>query len=120
MRALCVAEARSSPPDLREPGRVLHVAVPSRTQCRYRDLRHQVGALVERINGAFGTRWSVLPPYLCRSLVVEFLALHRVARVLLVTPISGGANLVAKRLNATRRGEHGVLVLSEIVARPPR
>ena len=43
------------------------------------------------------------------------LALYRAARVMLVTPVRDGMNLVAKEFVACRTDEDGVLVLSEFV-----
>ena len=97
--------------------RLIQVAVPSRTAVpAYRKFRQQVDAIVGRINGEFGTaRWAPVH-YLYRSLPEpQVLALYRAARVMLVTPVRDGMNLVAKEFVATRVDEDGVLVLSEFV-----
>ena len=104
-------------PELRERVRLIQVAVPSRTAVRaYQRFRNQVDALVGRINGAFGTpRWTPVH-YLYRSIPdAQLLALYRAARVMLVTPVRDGMNLVAKEFVACRADEDGVLVLSEFV-----
>jgi trehalose 6-phosphate synthase/phosphatase len=104
-------------PALRERVRLVQVAVPSRTAVpAYAEFRTQVDALVGRINGAFGTpRWTPVH-YLYRALSdAQLLALYRAARVMLVTPVRDGMNLVAKEFVASRRDEDGVLVLSEFV-----
>jgi trehalose 6-phosphate synthase/phosphatase len=104
-------------PELHERVRLIQVAVPSRTGVRaYQKFRNQVDALVGRINGAFGTpRWTPVH-YLYRSVPdAQLLALYRAARVMLVTPVRDGMNLVAKEFVASRVDEDGVLVLSEFV-----
>lgn len=104
-------------PELHERVRLIQVAVPSRTGVRaYQKFRNQVDALVGRINGAFGTpRWTPVH-YLYRSIPdAQLLALYRAARVMLVTPVRDGMNLVAKEFVACRADEDGVLVLSEFV-----
>jgi trehalose 6-phosphate synthase/phosphatase len=104
-------------PELRGRVRLVQVAVPSRTAVRaYQRFRHDLDALVGRINGAFGTpRWNPVH-YLYRSVPqAQLLALYRAARVMLVTPVRDGMNLVAKEFVACRADEDGVLVLSEFV-----
>ena len=104
-------------PELRERVRLIQVAVPSRTAVgAYQKFRHELDALVGRINGAFGTpRWTPIH-YLYRSVPdAQLLALYRAARVMLVTPVRDGMNLVAKEFVACRADEDGVLVLSEFV-----
>ena len=104
-------------PELRERVRLIQVAVPSRTAVRaYQRVRHELDALVGRINGAFCTpRWTPVH-YLYRSVPeAQLLALYRAARVMLVTPVRDGMNLVAKEFVACRADDDGVLVLSEFV-----
>src|SRR4029077_7012723 len=101
---------------LRERVRLIQVAVPSRTHVgAYRKFRHQVDALVGRVNGAFATpRWGPVH-YIYRSVSErELVALYRAADVMLVTPLRDGMNLVAKEFVAPRTDEDGVLVLSEL------
>ena len=104
-------------PELHERVRLIQVAVPSRTSVpAYRKFRQHVDAIVGRINGEFGTARWVPVHYLYRGLPEpQVLALYRAARVVLVTPLRDGMNLVAKEFVATRADEDGVLVLSEFV-----
>jgi trehalose 6-phosphate synthase/phosphatase len=102
-------------PELHGKVRLIQVAVPSRESVdAYQEFRHEVDALIGRINGAFGTPDWVPIHYLYRSLSeVELVALYRVADVLLITPVRDGMNLVAKEFIAARTDDDGVLVLSE-------
>jgi trehalose 6-phosphate synthase/phosphatase len=116
-RLLAFEQLLARYPELHERVRLIQVAVPSRTAVRaYQRFRGQVDALVGRINGAFGTpRWTPVH-YLYRSVPeAQLLALYRAARVMLVTPVRDGMNLVAKEFVACRSDEDGVLVLSEFV-----
>jgi trehalose 6-phosphate synthase/phosphatase len=102
-------------PEWREHVRLVQVAVPTRIRVRaYRRLRHEVDALVGRINGRFGTPSWTPVHYVYRGLPqTTLLALYRTADVMLVTPLRDGMNLVAKEFVACRTDESGVLVLSE-------
>jgi trehalose 6-phosphate synthase/phosphatase len=116
-RLLAFERLLANHPELHERVRLIQVAVPSRTAVpAYRSFRQQVDGVVGRINSEFGTaRWAPVH-YLYRSLPeAQLLALYRAARVMLVTPVRDGMNLVAKEFVATRRDEDGVLVLSEFV-----
>ena len=116
-RLLAFEQLLARHPELRERVRLVQVAVPSRTAVRaYQKFRHELDALVGRINGAYGTaRWTPVH-YLYRSVPeAQLLALYRAARVMLVTPVRDGMNLVAKEFVACRADEDGVLVLSEFV-----
>ncbi|MEO8602783.1 MAG: bifunctional alpha,alpha-trehalose-phosphate synthase (UDP-forming)/trehalose-phosphatase [bacterium] len=95
--------------------RLIQVAVPSRAAIgAYQDFRHQVDAMIGRLNGTFGTPHWVPVHYIYRSLSEqELAALYRAADVMLVTPVRDGMNLVAKEFVAARGDEDGVLVLSE-------
>jgi trehalose 6-phosphate synthase/phosphatase len=80
----------------------------------YRRLRHEVSALVGRINGRFASPTWTPVQYVYRRLAETTLfALYRAADVMLVTPLRDGMNLVAKEFVACRADESGVLVLSE-------
>lgn len=98
-------------------GRVvlLQCAVPSRGSVEaYGEFRHQIDALVGRINGKYATATWTPVRYLHQAQDRrEVAALYRAADVMLVTPIRDGMNLVAKEFVATRTDEDGVLVLSE-------
>jgi trehalose 6-phosphate synthase/phosphatase len=95
--------------------RLIQVAVPSRAAIgAYQDFRHQVDAMIGRLNGAFGTPQWVPAHYIYRALSErELVGLYRAADVMLVTPLRDGMNLVAKEFVAARSDEDGVLVLSE-------
>jgi trehalose 6-phosphate synthase/phosphatase len=98
-------------------GRFIHLmlCVPSRTKVvQYSLLKEEVDRMVGRINGRFGKPGWMPIQYLYQSLPFEKLvALYAVADVALVSPIRDGMNLVAKEYVAARRGDGGVLVLSE-------
>jgi trehalose 6-phosphate synthase/phosphatase len=114
-RFLAVEQLLASRPEWRERIRFVQVAVPSRGGvAAYRDFRHEVEALVGRINGRFGTpTWTPIH-YMHRGVSTDVvLGLCRAADVLLVTPLRDGMNLVAKEFAASRIDEDGVLVLSE-------
>ena len=93
----------------------VQVAVPSRESVpAYQDLRSEIEQLVGHINGTYGEAGWAPVSYLYRSLAIEELVAYYVtADVMLVTPLRDGMNLVAKEYVACRRGNPGVLVLSE-------
>ncbi|MBI1949218.1 MAG: bifunctional alpha,alpha-trehalose-phosphate synthase (UDP-forming)/trehalose-phosphatase [Deltaproteobacteria bacterium] len=102
-------------PELHGKVRLVQVAVPSRIRVEaYAEFRHQLDALVGRINGRFGTvRWAPVH-YVFRNLPPdEVAALYVAADTMLVTPLRDGMNLVAKEFIATRVDGTGALVLSE-------
>ncbi len=102
-------------PELHGRVRLVQVAAPSRTRVdAYIDFRHQVDALVGRINGRFGSpQWTPVH-YVVRAIgEADVMTLYRAAAVMLVTPIKDGMNLVAKEFCAARFDEDGVLVISE-------
>jgi trehalose 6-phosphate synthase/phosphatase len=102
-------------PELRGQLRLVQVAVPSRRRVlAYRRFRREVDELVGRINGSFATpTWTPIH-YIYSSIPPETLvALYRVAKVMLVTPVRDGMNLVAKEFVASRFDGDGVLILSE-------
>jgi trehalose 6-phosphate synthase len=81
----------------------------------YRHLRHQLAQSAGRINGRFGdVDWTPIR-YVNRNLPHgTLMALLRLARVCLVTPLRDGMNLVAKEyIGAQDPANPGVLVLSE-------
>ena len=102
-------------PELVGRVRLIQLGVPSRSDVpEYRRFRHQIDALVGRINGAFGTAAWTPVHYLVRSMQEDDLvALYRAADIMLVTPERDGMNLVAKEFVASRTDDDGVLVLSE-------
>ena len=95
--------------------RLIQVAVPSRESVgAYQEFRHEVDAMIGRINGQFGTADWVPIHYLYRSLSdAELVSMYRAADVMLITPVRDGMNLVAKEFVASRTDDDGVLVLSE-------
>lgn len=95
--------------------RLLQVSVPTREGvAAYRDLRRQVDELAGRINGDWSTIGWVPVHQIHRSFDnAQLRTLYRRARVMVVSPLRDGMNLVAKEFVASRRDEHGVLVLSE-------
>jgi trehalose 6-phosphate synthase/phosphatase len=102
-------------PEWRERVRLVQIAVPTRGGVHaYRRFRHDLEALVGRINGRFGTpNWTPIQ-YVHRAIPdTQLSALYRAADVMLVTPLRDGMNLVAKEFVASRVDEDGVLVLSE-------
>jgi trehalose 6-phosphate synthase/phosphatase len=114
-RILAFEQLLRRDPTLRERVRLVQIAVPSRTGLdTYQEFRHQLDALVGRVNGEFATpRWSPVH-YLHQAFdEQEVAAMYRAADVMLVTPLRDGMNLVSKEFVATRTDEDGVLVLSE-------
>ena len=102
-------------PEWHERVRLVQVAVPSRGGVgAYARFRHEVNALVGRINGDLGSpNWTPVH-YLHRSVPTHtLLALYRAADAMLVTPVRDGMNLVAKEFAASRVDDDGVLLLSE-------
>ena len=92
----------------------MQVGVPSRsTIAEYAKLERDIEQEVRTINETWGTdTWTPvifekrnLPP-------VEMMALHRLARFCMVTPLHDGMNLVAKEFIASRSDGDGVLILS--------
>ncbi|MGI5865626.1 MAG: bifunctional alpha,alpha-trehalose-phosphate synthase (UDP-forming)/trehalose-phosphatase [Myxococcales bacterium] len=115
-RLLAIERLLEREPALRGKLRFIQVAVPSRTKItEYKAYRESVDLLVGRINGAYGTPYSMPIHYLFRSFSQkQITAMYRAADVMLVTPLRDGMNLVAKEFVASRTDEDGVLVLSEL------
>lgn len=80
----------------------------------YEETQREIESLVGRINGRFSKLdWT---PVVLFSNAIPFerlLAYYNVADICLTTPLRDGLNLVAKEFVAAKRGEGGVLVLSE-------
>jgi trehalose 6-phosphate synthase len=93
----------------------VQVAVPSREGIdQYAEMRTGIEELVGRINGRHGRPGRPAVEYLYGSLPPDQLVAHYlVADIMCVTPLRDGMNLVAKEYVASRRGNTGVLVLSE-------
>ncbi|HEX9140319.1 MAG TPA: trehalose-6-phosphate synthase [Steroidobacteraceae bacterium] len=103
-------------PQYRSKVTYLQIALLGRQSVRaYRHLRHQLAQSAGRINGRFGdVDWTPIR-YVNRNLPHgTLMALLRLARVCLVTPLRDGMNLVAKEfIGAQNPADPGVLVLSE-------
>jgi trehalose 6-phosphate synthase len=101
-------------PSLRGDLTFVQVGVPSRNSIpAYAQLEREIEEEVRIINETWATEtWTPvifekrnLPP-------VEMMALHRMARFCMVTPLHDGMNLVAKEFVASRFDCDGVLILS--------
>jgi trehalose 6-phosphate synthase len=114
-RLLAFQHLLASSLELRERVTLLQIVEPSRELVpEYQGLKERIDQLVGAINGDYGTPGWVPIRYLYRSVGwPDLLALYRVARVGLVTPLKDGMNLVAKEYCACQIDEPGVLVLSE-------
>jgi trehalose 6-phosphate synthase/phosphatase len=103
-------------PEQRERVDLVLVAVPSRTRVEhYRELKQQVDEIIGRINGEHATMDWTPVRYLYRSLPFkDLVALYVSADVAMVTPLRDGMNLIAKEFVASKSGDKGVLILSEM------
>ena len=103
-------------PKLHRTVTLLMIAVPSRTEVEtYKNLRDEIEQAVSRINGLYGTTdWAPIS-YQFQNLPFErIVALYARSEVALVTPLRDGMNLVAKEYVASKNGQKGVLILSEM------
>ncbi len=102
-------------PDVANQVVFVQIAVPSREDVSdYAAMREEVEGLVGRINGTHGDLHRSPVHYFYGGLgPEELVAYYRLADVMCVTPLRDGMNLVAKEYVACRRGNDGVLVLSE-------
>jgi trehalose 6-phosphate synthase len=112
LRAISQLFARN--PELRGKLTFVQIGVPSRSSiAEYSQLEREIDAEAAAINQIWATpAWTPvilekrnLPP-------VEMMALHRLARFCMVTPLHDGMNLVAKEFVASRFDSDGVLILS--------
>ena len=92
------------------------VVVPSRVGVDYYDrMKRQLEEQVGRINGKHGTIGWTPVVYQFRNVpFVPLVALYAISDVALVTPLRDGMNLIAKEYVASRNGDTGVLILSEM------
>ncbi|MFP5464860.1 MAG: trehalose-6-phosphate synthase, partial [Gammaproteobacteria bacterium] len=102
-------------PELHRKLKLIVVSVRAASGMRiYRDTQRDIEALVGRINGRFSSLgWT---PVLLFSNAVPFdrvVAYYHMADICMTTPLRDGLNLVAKEFVAAKRGQPGVLVLSE-------
>ncbi len=99
-------------------GRVvlLLVVVPSRTGVRrYREMKEQIDELVGNINGRYGdVSWTPILYQYGHQPFVRLAAMYVASHAALVTPLRDGMNLIAKEYITARKGETGVLILSEM------
>ena len=102
-------------PDMRRNVVFMQIAPPTRIGVRaYQEIRHELERAAGHINGEFAeTDWVPLR-YLNRAIDRgTLMAMFRLARIGLVTPIRDGMNLVAKEFVAAQDpADPGVLVLS--------
>ncbi|HEX6914862.1 MAG TPA: trehalose-6-phosphate synthase [Chitinophagaceae bacterium] len=92
------------------------VVVPSREFIpKYAERKKMIDELISDINSKTGTiNWQPVI-YQYNSLDFEqMLALYTACDLALITPIRDGMNLVAKEFVASRKDQHGVLLLSEM------
>jgi trehalose 6-phosphate synthase len=102
-------------PDSRRKVVFMQIAPPTRSGVRaYTDIRHELERSAGHINGKFAEVDWVPLRYLNRALDRRTLmAMFRLARIGLVTPVRDGMNLVAKEYVAAQDpADPGVLVLS--------
>lgn len=95
---------------------LIMIVVPSRdTITQYKELKDDIDKLVGNINARFRTtNWHPIH-YFYRSFPIESLsALYSRADICLVTPMRDGMNLVCKEFIASKNGNDGVLILSEM------
>jgi trehalose 6-phosphate synthase len=101
-------------PELRRRFVFLQVAVPSRSHIsEYRRIEDEVDTLASEINYRWqegGWQPLVLVKEHCGP--SEMMALHRMARLCVVSSLHDGMNLVAKEFVASRLDNDGVLILS--------
>ena len=90
------------------------IAAPSRTDiAAYKELGKRVAALVEDINGTYGTsKWQPVDYINVSQPFEEVTALFQVADIAFIAPLRDGMNLAAKEFVASKR-KNGILILSE-------
>lgn len=103
-------------PQWHEKVALVLIVVPSRVGVEdYQQMKTKIDEAVGKINGNYGTlKWA---PVIYRYRYLPFyalLALYRVSRAALITPLRDGMNLVAKEYVAAQRDGEGVLILSEM------
>ncbi|MDD4859301.1 MAG: trehalose-6-phosphate synthase, partial [Dehalococcoidales bacterium] len=93
----------------------IQAGMPSRTQIEsYRELDHEIEALVQDTNTEFGeNRWQPVVALSGQQPPETLGALHRLADFCIVSSLQDGMNLVAKEFVASRIDDDGVLVLSK-------
>jgi len=103
-------------PEWKELVVLVLVVVPSRQIIsKYNERRKLIEEQVGRINGKYSTlQWQPVIYRYSHLSFPELCALYQSADVGLITPLRDGMNLVAKEYVASRTGQHGVLILSEL------
>ena len=101
-------------PQLQGRFRFVQVLANSRSQiAEYHALHQELEALVERINGRWGTGdWQPLELRIEEIDLIELIALQRLGAFCVVSSLHDGMNLVAKEFVAARCDGDGVLILS--------
>jgi trehalose 6-phosphate synthase len=102
-------------PEWRRKVVFVQIAVPSRSHLpQYRRVEDDVDALADEINWHWGgDGWKPVVLLKEHQGPEEMMALHRLARFLVVSSLHDGMNLVAKEFIASRSDEEGVLILSK-------
>jgi len=103
-------------PEYHEKISLVMIVVPSRDKvASYADLKKTINEIIGRINGKYSNlNWTPVH-YFYHSFSFEHLiALYKICDIALITPLRDGMNLVAKEFIAVKRGEPGVLILSEM------
>ncbi|GAB6122429.1 bifunctional alpha,alpha-trehalose-phosphate synthase (UDP-forming)/trehalose-phosphatase [Dysgonomonas termitidis] len=92
------------------------IVAPSRDNVDiYAELKNEIDMKVGAINGKYSSiDWTPVYYFYRAFGFEELAALYHIADIALVTPLRDGMNLVAKEYVATKRGEPGVLILSEM------
>ncbi len=92
----------------------LQIAVPSRSHIdEYQEIEEEVDDIVEKINWKYGrSNWQPVVLIKEHQKAEEMMALHRLARFMVVSSLHDGMNLVAKEFVMSREDEAGVLILS--------
>lgn len=95
---------------------LMMVVVPSRIGVEsYQSIKSKIDELAGHINSKFGDLEWMPIVYQYRSLSFkELIALYNMSDVALITPLRDGMNLIAKEYIASRTGNNGVLILSEM------
>lgn len=103
-------------PEYRGKVSLVMVVVPSRDNVdTYAELKTKIDETIGSLNGLYSTLdWSPVFYFYRGFPFEELMALYHIANFALVTPLRDGMNLVAKEYVAVKRGEPGMLILSEM------
>jgi trehalose 6-phosphate synthase/phosphatase len=95
---------------------LMMIVIPSRIGVEdYQLTKSQIDALVGKLNGMHGTMTWMPIQYHYQSISFnELIALYNLSDVALITPLRDGMNLIAKEFIASKTGNKGVLILSEM------